>query len=398
MKISIEKIFSNLKQFLLIATILASLLALMLFMESENNKKTTNLLEQKDLLEQIATLGRKDIDLSIIQFEGKGIQLLHEISQLSVYRFDFLGEYIYNRDHLYENELKKLYSLGQLFIDKSAAWYQKDSGDYERKKASMLFAKDRFNLQVNKLIEIQTPYEIERSFYTSILSYATLLTLLIGFFLFSQHLQKIYADLKSLFAVDVNSYTHTIMTEEVELISRRIGNRQGASDNTSMVDSQTELLNYKGLIYDFSERKIKSTQSVSVFMLQIDHFDALDKKYSTEFINIIIRKVAFVISLFQQNIDLVSRIDQQIFVFVLMRKNHETAVKDCDKIIQTIAETRFKIPRGESVPVTASGVLILKAGNVSLSDTIKQLQALLPKAAEDGGNRIVHDNRRPKIL
>jgi len=367
-------------------------------MESENNKKTTKLLEQKNLLEQIATLGRKDIDLSIIQFEGKGIQLLHEISQLSVYRFDFLGEYIYNRDHLYENELKKLYSLGQLFIDKSAAWYQKGSGDYERKKASMLFAKDRFNLQVNKLIEIQTPYEIERSFYTSILSYATLLTLLIGFFLFSQHLQKIYADLKSLFAVDVNSYTHTIMTEEVELISRRIGNRQGASDNTTMVDSQTELLNYKGLIYDFSERKIKSTQSVSVFMLQIDHFDALDKKYSTEFINIIIRKVAFVISLFQQNIDLVSRIDQQIFVFVLMRKNHETAVKDCDKIIQTIGETRFKVPRGESVPVTASGVLILKAGNVSLSDTIKQLQALLPKAAEDGGNRIVHDNRRPKIL
>jgi len=398
MKISIEKIFSNIKQFLVLVSILSALLAALLFMESENNKKVASLLEQKKLAEHITTLGHKEIDLSIIQFEGKSTQLLHEINKLSQYRFDIVGDHLYNQNHTYENALKKLHSLAQLFIDKSTAWYEKDTTDLTRKKAAMLFAKERFDQQVNNVIVLQVPYEEERYFLTSLTAYLLFLILLGGLFLFSSHLQKIYADLKSLFAVDVNAYTHTILTEEVELISKRIGNRQGASENTSMVDNQTELLNYKGLIYDFSERKIKSTQMISIFLLQIDHFDALDKKYSTEFINVIVKKVAFVISLFQQNVDLIARIDEQTFAFILMRKNHESALKECNKVIQTISETRFKVPRGESVPITASGILTLKPGGTSLTDTLKQLQSLLPKAAEEGGNRIIQDNRRPKII
>ncbi len=398
MKISIEKTFSKLRQFIVLSFILALLLVLQLFMASEQNKKDASLLAQKKLVEQITTLGHDDIDLSIIQFEGKSAQVLHKINKLSIYQFDLIGDHLYNQTLHYENELKKLYSLGQLFRDKAAGWYTKNGGNSKRNKASMLSAQEYFNLQIGVILELQIPIESQRSLYISIIAYMLFFNLLTGVLLFSRNLQKIYTDIKSLYAVDVDTFKHVILTEEVDIISKRMGNRQNAIENSTMIDTDTELLNYKGLIFDFSARKFKSTQIISVLLLQIDHFDALDKEYSLEFINIVIKKIAFIISLFQKNVDLVARIDQQVFAFVLMRKSHEDAVKECEKILSTIEETRFKIPQGKSVPITASGVLILKAPALSLGDTVKQLQDLLPKAAEGDGNRIIHDNRRPKIL
>ena len=160
-------------------------------------------------------------------------------------------------------------------------------------------------------------------------------------------------------------------------------------EQPDLIDPVTEIHNYKGLLQVYSNLKSKNESNfVSVCVFEVDYFKQLDEKYPKEFTQSVLKKIAFIISLNKQHHDVVARCDKAQFCVVFSRNTKEQAYKDCETIRNTIADTIFKVPRGEALKLTVSGGFTIKPGNKTLAEAIEQAKEIIVTAQENGRNRI----------
>ena len=161
------------------------------------------------------------------------------------------------------------------------------------------------------------------------------------------------------------------------------------SIDKSLMDPVTEILNHKGLIVMYAQRKnLKSNNFTSVTVIEIDNFSKANRVYPQELTQAILKKVAFTLSLFEQPTDVIARTDYNQFTVILSRATKEQCFKEMEMIQQSISEIKFKLPSGEFVNITISGGFILKQNSKSLEETIFQSKKILRFAKEQGGNKI----------
>lgn len=79
MKQSIKKIFSNLSMFLILATLFAGFGVLISLDHAGAYEKVDNLNNQKKIISTLTELDKSDLELALIQFNGKSTQLLNQI-------------------------------------------------------------------------------------------------------------------------------------------------------------------------------------------------------------------------------------------------------------------------------------------------------------------------------
>ena len=154
------------------------------------------------------------------------------------------------------------------------------------------------------------------------------------------------------------------------------------------MDPITEISNYKGLLHAFANRKSKEGGSLAVCVFDIDDFKSLDREYPKSFTQMVLKKIAFMLSLYVQHTDILARTDYSQFTLVLSRNSLDQALKECDRIRKSVEETAFKVPQGNSIRITISGGLSPKAGNVSLEESIEMSRGILAKAQTMGKNSI----------
>ncbi len=389
MRWSIKQIFKNLSTTLLILSIILGLLAAVTLTLNSSVEKTNLLVEQKALLNEAYSLGRDDIQLSNIQLRGIVDNLRYDISKMKQdFAFDVLGNYLLGHASQYLKDLEELSSKQQLYIQAAEAYYDQSLEKLSTRLKDLDYAQGEYENKIYQIEEKHMLYEAEKFNILQYIIYLAFGISLMTTLWFTRRLSFIYKDLKTLYSVDLESKERVYLTEEAEMIIKRMNRKPTATENPAFIDPVTEVNNYKGLLHAFANRKGNAGAALVVCVFSLDGLRDIEKKYKKDFANHILKKVAFMFSLYEQHTDVFGRIDYDQFVFVLNRATKDIALHDCEMIRKSIEEGKFKTHNGIPIKVTASGGFVVKQPNKNLDQTIAHAKEVLHAAISQGGNRI----------
>lgn len=390
MKLSIQNIFKNLKLHLFVLTFLTVLIALIQFLRHDSFNRIKQLEEQKTVVEKIYNLGRKDLDYSKISAQGLGNQLQASISSLSVEKQnDFLGSLIGVNAEI-ENQINELSKLSDNYITSASEYYgEKNDESVAHKLQEFSNSKILVTEAINELIIKDVDEDSKKFAFTQWIIYFTMFLSFIGTVWYAKRLSMILDDIKLLYAIGGEKNGEIIKTQEVDAINLRMIRKPTLSQNPSMIDPVTGIKNYKGMIQAYSEKKgLKESNYTVVCVFEIDNFKEHEKTLPKEFTQAVLKKVGFILSLYEQPTDVVARIEYCQFAVILSRDTQKKAFDECEDIRKNIEETSFKNPQGGTIPYTLSGGFIIKQANKSLEDSITFAKEVLQTAKEKGKNRI----------
>lgn len=389
MKFSILNVFKNIKFFFAVMTAFLILISLIELNQYSSYEKTKQLEEQKALVNKIYKLGRSDLDYSIINSQGLGAQLKTNLIFLtSTTADDFLSKAL-GLNHENKNYIQELSLLEDTYISKANSYYQKKDENLSQRLSELTIAKIALLNQLNEMIANNLDGDYKKFSFTQWIIYATLFLMLAGALFYSKKLTIIYNDLKSLFSIGRERSSESIVTKEVDAIKMRMVRKPTLSQNPSMIDPVTGIKNYKGMIQSYAEKKgFKENNYTAVCVFEIDNFKEYEKTLSKEYTQSVLKKISFILSLYEQPTDVIARIEYDQFAVILSRDTKTKSFDDCEAMRKSIEETVFNNPQGGTVAFTLSGGLFIKPNNKSLDDAIKQAKEILQTAKIAGKNRI----------
>jgi len=402
MKHSIKKIFSNLITILGFITLIVTFILLLSVEERISYAKVNNLKNQKDIINSLTNLKKDDIELALIQFNGKSNQLLLDINKLrKLHKYNYTSKLILLNSDEYLSDLDKLEFLTKNFNKTAKNYYVEKINKKEEKKRKKELenAFDSMNSFINSMILKNITYE-EKKFYIFekiilLLFIITVLTLL----WYKKRLSLIYNDLVGLYAIDKSKRNIKTFSQEADAIQLRMNKKPIDSDNPAMIDPVTQIKNHLGMLNSYSNKKgLKDSNFTSVTVFEIDNFSKQKRTFSQEFTQTILKKVAFTISLHEQATDVIARTDYNQFTVILSRPSKEQSFKDIDIIRQSISEIKFKEPGGKPITITVSGGYMVKPANQSIEEALKIAKEVLHAAKKSGKNSIFQTKDLNKIM
>lgn len=388
MKQSIKKIFSHISLILLLTSFIAGIAFLLMAEQNNSYKKIDNLNNQKEIISTLTRLKKDDIELALIQFNGKSAQLHNEIGKLhNIYKLDITGRYLLQNSKEYLADLNKLSELTTAFNQRAQEYYTPSNENILEKEQNLKNAFDEINEHINNIIFKNISYDKQKFYIYEKLALAIFIILFIIALWYRKKLNAIYQDILFLYASHKTNYN--IYTEEIDAISLRIHRKPLNSDNPEMLDAVTGINNNKGLLNSYTEKKgMKESNFTSVTVLEIDNFSKTNRAFPQEITQTILRKIAFTISLHEQATDVIARTDYNQFTIILSRPSKEEAFKEIEVIRASIEDTKFKIPNKGFVNITVSGGFVIKPNNQLLEDAIRKAKEVLKHAKSTGKNKI----------
>ena len=393
MKHSIKKIFMNLNTYLFFV-LLVAFVSMMLTLEQQLSfEKVNNLNQQKKIIKSLTTLDKDDIELALIQFNGKSTQLHQEIDKLkSLNRYDYSGKYIFSHEEEYLSDLNSLSQLTTAFNNAAHEFYV-DNTNEKIKKEAQKNLDTAFTTIIDKINDIlirNIEYNQEKF---RVIKVVTIVIFVIVFFatlLYRKRLFSIYKDIEYLYQIEKVKKGHSIYTLEADAIAMRMNRKNVTTDNPTMIDPVTDINNHKGMVNSYSNKKnLKDSNFTAVTILEIDNFSKTKRAFSQEMTQSILKKLAYTISLHEQAVDVIARTDYNQFTLILSRASKEQAFKDTELIRQSIEELKFNEPNKGPVVITVSGGFVIKPNNSNLEEAMRQAKEILHYAKSMGTNRIL---------
>ena len=395
MKHSIKSIFKNLNTYMFFVLFIAFMAMVLTFEQRLSFEKVDNLNEQKKIISKLTTLQRDDVELALIQFNGKSTYLLNEIENLrSLYKYNFSDRFLFDNSKEYNNDLSKLQVLTVAFNNAAHEYYveteTKDPKIEKITKANLDAAFVNLITHINDMLFKNTAYDQNKFEIAEMGMVIYFIIALLATFLYRRRLNSIYRDIEFLYQIEKNKKSYEIFSLEADAIALRMSRKSTTTDNPTMLDPVTEINNHKGMINSYSQKKgLKSSNFTSVTVLEIDNFSKSKRTFSQEATQAILKKVAYTISLHEQPVDVIARTDYNQFTIILSRVSKEQSFKDVDLLRQSISELRFNVPEQGSVTITVSGGFVIKPNNTSLEEAIKQAKEILTYAKNIGSNKIL---------
>lgn len=387
-----NKIFGRLKSLFLLLFLLTVLLTASILSEHSSFYKLGNLQKEKELATAIYNLGRDNLDLATIQYRGQGTMLKHEQEALlDLYTYDYVSQFTQRGN--YQNDVMKLGDAVANFNQSAERWYTQEAlSDEELQERRTDFTKkyDQLVAQINSITSQNMPFEQKRFYIQEALVLALFgLTLFIVFWMF-RRLAQTQNDINALFTLE-NVEERSFNSVEADTIAKRISRntKSSATQNPAYLDSVTGINNYKGFIHEFSEKKsLKVGNYTAICIYAIDKLSEIELQYSQDFVDAVLKKVGFMLSLYRQHNDVIARLDHNQFAIILSRPSKAGAFNDCELIRKSVEDTPFKTSDGQKFAITLSGGFVQKLSTQSLEEVITKANKVLTMSIQHGGNRI----------
>lgn len=390
MKISIKNVFKNLSLFFIVFTLISGFGVLLTFEQSNSFTKTDILNKQKDIIHTLRKIDKKDVELALIQYNGKSTELQYQINKLKeLYQYDITGNYILKNSEEYNNDLDKLSKLVDTFNTKAYSFYKSSNKDEQKTKLeldrSYVSLVSHINSIMFKNIEYDsTKLKLITQIAIGVFGFVALIS--IWSFLI---LRKISSDISYLQSPSKSKNDYEIKTMEADAILIRMKKKPDVKDNPSNIDPITKINNNKGLVSEYAEKKnFKENNFTSVTVLEVDNFSKTNRAFNQEFSQAALKKIAYTISLFEQPTDVIARSDYNQFTVILSRETKDKAYKDMEAIREAISELKFVTQTKVPVQITVSGGFYIKPNNVVLNNAIAEAKKILAFAKQGGSNRI----------
>lgn len=394
MKHSIKRIFWHLKFYLLFIFFAAVLSLALLFEHELSFNKIDNLMNQKKIIASLTKLKKDDIELALIQFNGKSTQLLQEIEKLrTLYKYNITERYLLRNEHEYMQDLDILVQLTKNFNKAASQYYTEKKQTKEQElqaKKNLTQAFNRINKYIDTIIFKDISYNQTKFSIIKMIAIALFIFIFLATLFYRKLIDKIYDDIEFLFQVDKKD-GHEIFSMEADAIALRMNRKTTVQDNNpNNIDQVTGINNYRGMLNAYAAKKgLKSSNFTSVTVFEIDNFSKTNRVFPQEVAQAILKKIAYTISLHEQPVDVIARTDYNQFTVILSRASKEQTFKDAELIRESISELKFNLADKGQVKITVSGGHIIKPNNTNLEEALKQAKEILAYAKATGKNRIL---------
>jgi len=390
MKISIKSVFKNLSLILFLFVLIIVSAVLFTFEQNNSFLKTDILNEQKQIIKTLKQIDKKDVELALIQYNGKSTELQHQVSKLrDLYEYDLTGKYILNNSDEYNVDLNKLSTLIDMYNSKAYNYYKSTTKDLQQIEYGFNNAYANLEMHINNMLFKNIDYNKRKLQVSFKLVSGVFIFILLVSFWYYRMLKKIYSDISYLQSPTKTKNDYQIKTVEADAIFIRMKKKPDVKDNPSNIDPITNINNNRGLVTDYGEKKnLKENNFTSVTVLEIDNFSKTNRAFNQEFSQAALKKIAYTISLFEQPTDVIARTDYNQFTVVFSRESKEKAYKDMEALREAISELKFVTQTKVPVQITVSGGFYIKANNVALNNAIEEAKKILEFAKQGGKNRI----------
>ncbi len=196
-----------------------------------------------------------------------------------------------------------------------------------------------------------------------------------------------------------NLETLNVMADQISMVINNVCLYQKIN-HLSITDELTDLYNYR-YFQDMLKREFERAQrydlNLSLIMIDIDHFKAVNDTYGHQQGDIILRELGVKFKKeVRESLDTPVRYGGEEFAFILPSTDKKGAFFVAERIRQKIAENKFP-GRGKSLKITISlGVASYPAKGIGkFSDLVKKADEALYRSKEQGRNKVsVYENKK----
>ncbi|MDD2266806.1 diguanylate cyclase [Sulfuricurvum sp.] len=384
--ISIRKVFFNLKMALLLLGIGITVLSVQLFHISQYGERLSALKNQHLLIEKIINTDLSDPKMASILINGAVSEIALSVKLSGQ---EALLDIFVSSNEEQASLLRSLELSSEAFSDSALIWSESLAMSRSSQNSRMMTARSAFLADIDRMIDYQI-HIINQSIITAritaILLFFTCVFLLI---FYRYRLNQIYHDLNKISSIDIDGSKKEASTKEVDFILKKIL-RQSPQNmlNPTLIHPLSGLNNLKGLSSLFNTKKTgKSGNTVFLALFEIDQYELINSTLSKEDIGNLFIKLGEIISLYEQPLDLIGHLEDDRLVFIMSRSSKQTALQECETIVQSVEESSFNAQLGP-IKITLSAGFILKTPAKSIEETIEDASKLIEKAKEGGGNRV----------
>ena len=191
-----------------------------------------------------------------------------------------------------------------------------------------------------------------------------------------------------------------IFGEEGNFLGRRVSNRDITArklveeqlEKLSQTDSLTGLANRRHFMilaeHELS-RAVRYSGELSLLMMDIDHFKAVNDTYGHQTGDLVLQKLSRLCHEALREIDVIGRLGGEEFAILLPQTDRTQALEVAERLRQTIVDTEIPLENGLPLRVSVSLGATTFVGNVTNIDTLlDQADKALFEAKHQGRNRV----------
>jgi diguanylate cyclase (GGDEF)-like protein len=136
-------------------------------------------------------------------------------------------------------------------------------------------------------------------------------------------------------------------------------------------------------------RAVRYDITLSILMLDIDHFKRVNDTYGHQSGDTVLRILARVCQEVLRNFDIIGRLGGEEFAVILPETDIEQTLEVAERLREVIADTEVSLPDGGKTHFTVSiGVSTLSDKNSNIDSLLNQADKALYKAKESGRNMV----------
>ncbi|MCP4580538.1 MAG: GGDEF domain-containing protein [candidate division Zixibacteria bacterium] len=161
----------------------------------------------------------------------------------------------------------------------------------------------------------------------------------------------------------------------------------------TIIDGLTGLFNYRYFrtkLLDEIRRSDRYHQKLSILMIDIDHFKAINDSQGHQTGNLILQEIVGIIKHSVRDVDIVARYGGEEFVVILPQTGVENAMVIAERMRAQVESAYFTSAQGQrDIRSTVSaGVAVYPDGMISANQLLEKVDQAMYRAKKDGRNRI----------
>ncbi|WP_372859679.1 diguanylate cyclase, partial [Pseudoalteromonas sp.] len=184
---------------------------------------------------------------------------------------------------------------------------------------------------------------------------------------------------------------NTSLEQRIQARTQELSSLNQELEKQANIDPLTGCLNRRTLYRTLSDELLKTQNKntyISLLMLDIDHFKAINDNYGHEAGDLSLKELTNTLRSLTRKQDFVFRLGGEEFLIIMPNTNKAEAKQAAERIKNTI--NRHKVfYRNKNISFTVSIGLLTHDGSISLQNSLKYVDDYLYEAKTRGRNRIV---------
>lgn len=162
------------------------------------------------------------------------------------------------------------------------------------------------------------------------------------------------------------------------------------NSSTDHLTGLHNMRNFEARLSTFSQTAEYHQQKLSLIMIDIDHFKAVNDTYGHPAGDAVLKQLGDLLSsTSSRSQDDVSRYGGEEFAILLPQTTHSLVVEIAERIRKTVQKHRFILPSGQTIHLTISlGVAAYPDLTKDTRDLVKKADDALYQAKNEGRNRV----------